>query len=63
MNGIHLASSETVRNLGDIFDQDLSFNAHIKLISRTASFHLRHIAKIRHILPQNDAFVTSRLDY
>ena len=69
MDGINLASSETVRNLGVIFDQDLSFNAHIKLISRTAYFHLRNIAKIRHILPQNDAeklvhaFVTSRLDY
>nr|XP_033938439.1 uncharacterized protein LOC117446386 [Pseudochaenichthys georgianus] len=69
MDGINLASSETVRNLGVIFDQDLSFNAHIKSISRTAYFHLRNIAKIRHILPQNDAeklvhaFVTSRLDY
>ena len=69
MDGINLASSETVRNLGVIFDQDLSFNAHIKSISRTAYFHLRNIAKIRHILPRNDAeklvhaFVTSRLDY
>ncbi|XP_033932863.2 uncharacterized protein [Pseudochaenichthys georgianus] len=69
MDGINLASSETVRNLGVIFDQDLSFNTHIKSISRTAYFHLRNIAKIRHILPQNDAeklvhaFVTSRLDY
>ena len=69
MDGIHLASSETVRNLGVIFDQDLSFNTHIKSISRTAFFDLRNIAKIRHILPQNDAeklvhaFVTSRLDY
>ena len=26
LDGIHLASSETVRNLGVIFDQDLSFN-------------------------------------
>ena len=39
MDGIHLASSETVRNLGVIFYQDLSFNAHIKSISRTAFFH------------------------
>ena len=38
-------------------------------ISRTTFFHLRNIAKIRHILSQQDAeklvhaFVTSRLDY
>ena len=69
LDGITLASSTTVRNLGVIFDQDLSFNSHIKQISRTAFFHLRNIAKIRHILSQNDAeklvhaFVTSRLDY
>ncbi|XP_029284776.1 uncharacterized protein LOC115006618, partial [Cottoperca gobio] len=69
LDGINLASSTTVRNLGVIFDQDLSFNSHIKQISRTAFFHLRNIAKIRHILSQNDAeklvhaFVTSRLDY
>ena len=69
LDGITLASSTTVRNLGVIFDQDMSFSYHIKQISRTAFFHLRNIAKIRHILPQEDAeklvhaFVTSRLDY
>ena len=69
LDGITLASSTTVRNLGVIFDQDLSFNSHIKQISRTAFFHLRNIAKIRHIMSQKDAeklvhaFVTSRLDY
>jgi len=58
-----------VRNLGVIFDQNLSFDAHIKQVSRTAFFHLRNIAKIRNILTQSDAeklvhaFVTSRLDY
>ncbi len=69
LDGIALASSTTVRNLGVIFDQDMSFNSHIKQISRTAFFHLRNIAKIRNILSKNDAeklvhaFVTSRLDY
>ena len=68
LDGITLASSTTVRNLGVIFDQDLSFNSYVKQISRTAFFHLRNIAKIRHILSQQDAeklvhtFVTSRLD-
>ncbi len=69
LNDITLASSTTVRNLGVIFDQNLSFDSHIKQISRTAFFHLRNIAKIRSILSQKDAeklvhaFVTSRLDY
>ena len=30
LDGITLASSTTVRNLGVVFDQDLSFNSHIK---------------------------------
>ena len=69
LDGITLASSTTVRNLGVIFDQDLSFNSHIKQTSRTAFFHLRNITKIRRILSKTDAekrihaFVTSRLDY
>lgn len=69
LDGISLASSTTVRNLGVLFDQDMSFTSHIRQISRTAFFHLRNIAKIRHILSQNNAeklvhaFVTSRLDY
>ena len=69
LGGITLASSTTVTNLGVIFNQDLSFNSHIKQISRTAFFHLCNIAKIRHILSQKDAeklvhaFVTATLDY
>ncbi|XP_054865229.1 uncharacterized protein LOC129348587 [Amphiprion ocellaris] len=69
LDGITLASSTTVRNLGVIFDQDMSFNSHIKQICRTSFFHLRNIVKIRNILSQSDAeklvhaFVTSRLDY
>ena len=38
-----------------IFDPDLSFNSHLKQISRTAFFHLRNISKIRNVLTQKDA--------
>lgn len=68
LDGITLASSNTVRNLGVIFDQDMSFNAHIKQICKTAFFHLCNISKVRNILSQSDAeklvhaFITSRLD-
>ena len=46
-----------------------SNNSHLKLISRTAFFHLHKISKIRHVLSEKNAetlvhaFVTSRLDY
>ena len=69
LDDIALASNETVRNLGVIFDPDLSFDLHLKQISRTAFFHLRNISKIRNLLNRKDAeklvhvFVTSRLDY
>ena len=45
LDDIALASNETVRNLGVIFDPDLSFNSHLKQISRTAFFHLHNILK------------------
>ena len=54
-----------------IFDQELSFNSHVEHISGTweAFFHICNIAKIQHIMSQQDGeklvhvFVTSRLDY
>merc|ERR1712035_125569 len=55
LDGIALASNTTVRNLGVIFDQDLSFNSHLKQTSRTVFFHLHNIAKIRPILSLKDA--------
>lgn len=69
LDGVTPNSNTTARNLGVIFDQDLSFSSHIKHVTRTAFFHLRSIAKIRNILSQSDAeklvhaFITSRLDY
>ena len=53
-----IASSSTVRNLGVIFDQELSFKLHVKQISTTTFFHLLCIAPIRHILSQQ---VTEKL--
>lgn len=45
----------TVKDLGAIFNQDVSFNFHIKQTERSAHFHLHNIAKISHILSQKDA--------
>lgn len=69
LDGFTLASSYTVRTLGVIFVQDMSFNSRIKQLSWTVFLHLHNIAQIRLILSQNDAvklvhaFVTSGLYY
>ncbi|TWW65055.1 hypothetical protein D4764_22G0007020 [Takifugu flavidus] len=69
LDGISLTFSLSVRNLGVTFDQNLSFNSHIKIVSTSAFFHLRNISKISKLLIHHDAkklvhaFVTSRLDY
>lgn len=68
-NSLITATTTPVKNLGVLFDQDLSFNSHINYISKTAYFHLRNIRKVRQLVPFNaaeklvHAFVTSRLDY
>ncbi|XP_061590906.1 uncharacterized protein LOC133456448 [Cololabis saira] len=69
LDGVAMASSATVKNLGVVFDQDLSFKPYVNQVCKIAFFHLRNIAKIRKILSQSDAeklvhaFVSSRLDY
>jgi hypothetical protein len=69
LDGCTVTSSSTAKNLGVIFDTNLSFENQITNVCRTAFFHLRNIAKIRHMLSVADAeklihaFMTSRLDY
>ena len=50
LKGNTLASSTTRRKLGIIFDWELSFNSHVKQISRMAFFHLDNTAKIQQML-------------
>ena len=69
LDGVSVASSAVIKNLGVIFDPELSFVTHKKNTSRIAFFHLRNITKIRKMLSVHDAenlvhsFVTLRLDY
>ncbi len=62
-------TSSIVKNLGVILDSNLSFENHISHVTKTASLHLRNIAKLRNMLSVSDAeklvhaFMTSRLDY
>ena len=64
-----ISQSSTVKNLGVTFDSTLSFDQHIKEITKITFYHLCNIAKIRSFLSTTDAeilihaFVLSRLDY
>ena len=64
-----ISQSVAAKNLGVTFDLSLSFDKHIKEITKTAFFHLRNIATIKCSLSMADAetlihaFVSSRLDY
>ena len=60
---------EAVRNVGAIFDSTLSMVPQVNFLCKTASYHLRNIARIRHLLSKESteilvhAFVFSKLDY
>ena len=66
---IEISFSAEVRNLGVIFDQSMSFDAHISQVCKAAYFQLRRISAIRHYLTVDAtktlvcAFVLSKLDY
>ncbi|CDQ96775.1 unnamed protein product [Oncorhynchus mykiss] len=49
LDGCTVVSNKTVKDLGVTLDPDLSFDEHIKTVSRTAFFHLRNF------LSKNDA--------
>lgn len=61
--------SNTVRNLGVLFDQTLSFVEHVSKLCKSSYYHIRNISKIRKYLDENSAetlvhaFVSSKLDY
>ncbi|XP_062864364.1 uncharacterized protein LOC134326089 [Trichomycterus rosablanca] len=64
-----LSPSSNIRNLGVIFDSNLSFDRHVNHITKTAFFHLKNIARLRPSLSFSaaetliHAFITSRIDY
>ncbi|XP_067237023.1 uncharacterized protein, partial [Chanodichthys erythropterus] len=69
LDGCSIKPSSSVRNLGVLFDTNLSFESHVSSICKTAFFHLKNISKLRHMLSMTNAeqlvhaFMTSRLDY
>ena len=69
LESLSLKPKDQVKNLGIIIDSDLNFNSHIKLIRKSAFYHLKNIARIRGYMSKQDleklihAFISSRLDY
>ncbi|XP_010776898.1 uncharacterized protein [Notothenia coriiceps] len=69
IDGCSISPSTEVRNLGVILDTTLSFQAHIKSVTKSAFYHLKNIARIQPSLSDSvaetlvHAFITSHLDY
>ena len=68
-HGSLLSPTNSCRNLGVIFDSDLSFSNHISKICSSSFYHIRQLRQIRSSLDSNsaillaNALVTSKLDY
>ncbi|KAL2088560.1 hypothetical protein ACEWY4_015459 [Coilia grayii] len=64
-----LKAKDTVKNLGVFIDSELTFNSHMKAITKPAFYHLKNIAKLRGLMSKQDleklvhAFVSSRVHY
>ena len=69
LQSLSFSPSPQVRNLGVIFDSELTFIPHIKNITKIGFYHLKNIARVRPILSRANtetlmhAFITSRIDY
>jgi hypothetical protein len=68
-SNISVCETTSVRNLGAIFDKQLSMDKHVQSVCQNAHYHLRQISEIRHFLTKDatecmvHAFISSRLDY
>ena len=74
IEGINVADesikpSDYARNIGIIFDKNITLERHVNMTCKSAFFHLRNIAKIRECLSQENAetlvhaFISSKLDF
>ena len=65
----NITPSPSARNLGAIFDEHLTMEAHVNSVCRSSFFHLHNISSIRRVLDMKttviiaQALVVSRLDY
>ena len=61
--------STSARNLGFIFDSDMSLTSQVNLFCKSSHFHIRDIRRIRNLIPPSiattlaNSLVSSRLNY
>ena len=64
-----VAPASNVKNLGVVFDPNLTFTDHISQVIKSTWFHIRDLYRIRHLLDLNtaillaNALISSRIDY
>ena len=64
-----ITPSDSVRNLGVIFDSDFSFHKHVSNVCQSCFYHIRDLRRIRRHIPLStaktisNALISSRLDY
>jgi hypothetical protein len=69
ISGNSIEPVKSARNLGIIFDSDLSLRKHISSICQTSFYHIRHLRQIRSSIDINsatilaNALIHSKLDY
>jgi len=69
LDGVKICPSTSVRNLGVIFDQQMSMSNHITQLCKSVNYLIRNISRIRPYLDFNTchntvrALILSRLDY
>ena len=69
LGDVSITPTRTVRNLGVIFDPQLSMKDHISNIVKCVSFHLRNLSRIRRFMDQEtctlavQSLIFSRIDY
>ena len=65
----HIKPSETIRNLGAFFDSHMTMSSYINNVTKTVTFHLRNIGRIRKYIDQTTchhaarSLILSRPDY
>ena len=67
--GNKVSPASNVKNLGVVFDPNLTLTDHISQVIKSTRFHIRDLYRIRHLLDLNtaillaNALVSSRIDY
>jgi len=67
--GVALPIATTLKSLGVILDQRLTFNEHATAVVKSCNYHARAIRHVRHLLTESVAqtlacsLINSRLDY